>query len=146
MDYLIYSLLYTLLPLYMNCYKISQTQKYFLQQPQAYQFTQRICFKVGFIITVKQFFMLRLFPHHPRGKSHWRIVFLAATAAQEAHQSLRSYGPNLCFQRYFALCNSAMCIVQEQCGNVAMWQYALCKMHFARCTLQDALCKMHFAR
>ena len=31
----------------------------------------------------------RLFPHHPRGKSHWRIVFLAATAAQEAHLSLR---------------------------------------------------------
>ena len=35
--------------------------------------------------------ILRLFPHHPRDKSHWRIVFLAATAAQEAHLSLRVY-------------------------------------------------------
>ena len=31
---------------------------------------------------------LRLFQHHHRGKSHWRIVFLAATAAQEAQVSL----------------------------------------------------------
>ena len=38
-----------------------------------------------------RFNKLRLFPHHPRGKSHWCIVFLAATAAQEAHLSVCPY-------------------------------------------------------
>ena len=59
----------------------------------------------------------RLFPHHPRGKSHWRIVFLAATAAQEAHLSLRpSVRSSVCvYQR---------CVFKEplHLGNLAMWQ------------------------
>ena len=32
--------------------------------------------------------ILRLFPHHPRGKSHCCNVFLAVTAVQEAHLSI----------------------------------------------------------
>ena len=62
--------------------------------------------KIKIWVNCKIYFkLLRLFPHHPRGKSHWRIVFLAATAAQEAHLSLRAFVrlsvrpcvPNLCF-------------------------------------------------
>ena len=48
--------------------------------------------KIKIWVNCKIYFkLLRLFPHHPRGKSHWRIVFLAATAAQEAHLSVRTY-------------------------------------------------------
>ena len=45
--------------------------------------------KIKFLLIVKFCFtLLRLFPHHPGGRSHWRIVFLAATAVQEAHLSV----------------------------------------------------------
>ena len=60
----------------------------FNQFKQSKHFKQ---FKQCFITTVKIVFYVETFPHHPGGKSHWRIVFLAATAAQEAHLSLRTY-------------------------------------------------------
>ena len=48
--------------------------------------------KIKIWVNCKIYFkLLRLFPHHPKGKSHWRIVFLAATAAQEAHLSIRPF-------------------------------------------------------
>ena len=64
----------------------------FNQFKQSKHFKQ---FKQCFITTVKIVFYVETFPHHPGGKSHWRIVFLAATAAQEAHLSVRTSVCNL---------------------------------------------------
>ena len=67
--------------------------------------------KIKIWVNCKIYFkLLRLFPHHPRGKSHWRIVFLAATAAEEAHLSLRpSVRPSVRIKDVFSknFCNFA---------------------------------------
>ena len=59
--------------------------------------------------------ILRLFPQHPRGQSHWRNVFLAATAAQEAQVSL---GLSVC-----VCVRNLVGIVSLQHCNITTLQY-----------------------
>ena len=64
--------------------------------------------------------------------------FLAATAAQEAHLSVRKYVTKLCFQCYFAVltCNVTCNVAFNVACNVAC--NVTCNVHSAMCIVQCA--------